>query len=114
MSALKRPRIGGRRKGTPNRATADLREAAQAYTHEALAKLVQIMRTGQSEQIQMQAAIALLDRAHGRPCRQESIDEKRSRISRDWRDLHFEVRPPKPPAYLPTFPAALRHPAGSG
>lgn len=112
MSALKRPRIGGRQKGTPNKAGADLRQAAQAYTHKALAKLVQIMRTGKTEQIQMQAAIALLDRAHGRPCRQETIWEKRNRLSSEWRDLPYGHGQPEP-AYLPTFPDAIRRPNGS-
>ena len=42
-------KTGGRRKGTPNRATAEIREHAQQYTVEALEGLAQIARTSQSD-----------------------------------------------------------------
>jgi len=60
-------RRGGRRAGTPNKATVELRQVAGAYTAEALETLATIMRQGQSETARISAATALLDRAHGKP-----------------------------------------------
>ena len=57
----------GRPKGALNRSTLEVREAARAYTAEALAKLAAIMRHGTSEAAQILAAKELLDRGYGRP-----------------------------------------------
>ena len=57
----------GRPKGALNRSTLEVREAARAYTAEALAKLAAIMRHGTSEAAQIMAAKELLDRGYGRP-----------------------------------------------
>ena len=57
----------GRPKGALNRSTLEVREAARAYTAEALAKLATIMRHGTSEAAQILAAKELLDRGYGRP-----------------------------------------------
>ena len=42
-------KTGGRQKGTPNKATAEIRGAAQRYTEEALEVLVHVARNGQSD-----------------------------------------------------------------
>jgi len=57
----------GRQKGTPNKATAEIRDAARAYTHEALEVLAHVMRHGTTETARVAAADKLLDRAYGRP-----------------------------------------------
>ena len=58
----------GRRKGTPNKATADVKEAASAYSADAVATLAEIMRTKSlPAAARVAAANALLDRAHGKP-----------------------------------------------
>ena len=57
----------GRPKGALNRSTLEVREAARAYTAEALAKLAAIMRHGTSEAAQIMAAKELLDRGYGKP-----------------------------------------------
>ena len=57
----------GRPKGALNRSTLEVREAARAYTAEALAKLAAIMRHGTSDAAQIMAAKELLDRGYGRP-----------------------------------------------
>ena len=62
----KRPGAG-RPKGVPNKATRDVREAAQKFTTEALLALAKIMRKGESEQARVAAARELLDRGHGKP-----------------------------------------------
>lgn len=59
---------GGRAKGVLNKATATIRDAAQQYTEEALATLVDVMRdTAAPHAARNVAANSLLDRAHGKP-----------------------------------------------
>ena len=65
----------GRPKGALNRSTLEVREAARAYTAEALAKLAAIMRHGTSEAAQLLAAKELLDRGYGRPAQAHSEPE---------------------------------------
>jgi len=60
-------KTGGRKMGTPNKVTADLQEAAQAYTPAALKTLNEICVGGESEAARVAAANSLLDRGHGRP-----------------------------------------------
>lgn len=60
-------KTGGRIKGTPNKATADVKQLAQKYTEEAIKTLAQIMKSGDSDKARAAAAKELLDRAHGRP-----------------------------------------------
>jgi len=60
-------KTGGRRKGTPNKATSEVRGAAQQYTVEALGGLAEIARSGDSDAARVAAWKAILDRGHGRP-----------------------------------------------
>ncbi len=62
----KRPGAG-RRKGTPNKATADVKAAAQKYTDEALETLAKIMRDSDADPARVASARELLDRGHGKP-----------------------------------------------
>lgn len=57
----------GRPKGAVNKATADIREAAQEYSAQALQVLVQVATQGESEAAKVAAANSILDRAHGKP-----------------------------------------------
>ena len=57
----------GRPKGALNRSTLEVREAARAYTAEAIKTLASIMRHGTSEAVQILAAKELLDRGYGKP-----------------------------------------------
>ena len=57
----------GRPKGAVNKATADIREAAQVYSEQALQVLVNVATAGESEAARVAAANAILDRAHGKP-----------------------------------------------
>ncbi len=65
-------KTGGRRPGSPNKATADVKAAAAKYTTAALETLAQIMKAGESEGARVAAANSLLDRAHGKP--KQSVD----------------------------------------
>lgn len=59
-------RRGGRKKGTPNKSTTEVRDLAQKYTYEAIERLAYWMREGDAKS-SISAAQALLDRAHGKP-----------------------------------------------
>lgn len=56
----------GRPKGSLNKATADVKAAAQQYTAEAVETLASLMRTAESEQARVAAIRELLDRGHGK------------------------------------------------
>lgn len=60
-------KTGGRVKGTPNKATRDIKALAQRHTPEALKTLVNIMKRSESDPARVAAAKELLDRAHGKP-----------------------------------------------
>lgn len=62
----------GRPKGSLNKATASIRDAAQAYTDEALRTLATVMREGDSAAARVAAANSILDRAFGKP--KQSMD----------------------------------------
>lgn len=63
----------GRPKGAVNKATADIREAAQEYTEEALKVLAEVMRMGDSAAARVAAANSILDRGHGKPKQSQEI-----------------------------------------
>lgn len=67
-------RRGGRKKGTPNKANAEIKAAAQAFGADAIKKLAELaglinggQGKAQSEQAQVSAVTQLLDRGYGRP-----------------------------------------------
>jgi len=58
----------GRKKGTPNKSTAELKKLAQVYTQDALDALAKILKDDkQPASARVSAANALLDRAFGKP-----------------------------------------------
>ena len=62
------PKTGGRQRGTPNRATAAIKEAAQEYTGMALGVLVEVAENPESPPAaRVAASNAILDRGHGKP-----------------------------------------------
>lgn len=65
----------GRPKGSPNKATACLRDVARQYTEQALETLVQIALGGESEAARVSAANAILDRGYGKPSQVIAGDE---------------------------------------
>jgi predicted ArsR family transcriptional regulator len=73
-------RVGGKRpgagrpKGSVNKATADVKAAAQEYSDRALKVLAQIMEEGDSAAARVAAANSILDRAHGKPRQSVELD----------------------------------------
>ncbi len=60
-------RVGGRQKGTPNKATAEIKALAQQHGADAIKRLAHLMTKAESEQAQVAACRELLDRAYGKP-----------------------------------------------
>lgn len=70
----KRPGAG-RKRGVPNKATATVKEAAQAFTDDALKVLAGIMKNAKEPAAaRVAAANAILDRGHGKPKQSLDID----------------------------------------
>lgn len=64
-------KTGGRLKGTPNKATAEVKAYAQKYSTAAIDALVQIMLSEAADaKARVMAANGVLDRAHGRPAQE--------------------------------------------
>lgn len=64
----------GRPKGALNKATKDIREAAQEFSALALQTLVQVATEGESEAARVAASNSILDRAHGKPSQAIEVD----------------------------------------
>lgn len=64
--------MGGRRKGTPNKATVDIKEAARKYSPAAIERLAQLaglidgQAPAEAEAARVAACKEILDRAHGK------------------------------------------------
>lgn len=59
-------KTGGRQKGTPNKATADIRALAREYAPDALRELARLAGGAESEQARVSAIKELLDRGYGK------------------------------------------------
>jgi hypothetical protein len=59
-------KTGGRRKGTPNKATAQVRALAQDYGPDALKELHRLSQEAESEAARVSACNAILERAYGK------------------------------------------------
>jgi hypothetical protein len=71
---LSETRKPGRPKGALNKATADVKIAAQAYTDRALKTLASIMDNSESDTARVAAANSILDRGHGKPKQSMDVD----------------------------------------
>lgn len=61
-------KTGGRQKGTPNKATSDIKALAQKHAPDAIACLHQLMKDDKTPpQAKISAARELLDRGYGKP-----------------------------------------------
>lgn len=67
-------KTGGRIAGTPNKATADVKAAAQQYTSEAVKALATIMRDSESDAAKVAAIKEILDRGHGKARQSLEVD----------------------------------------
>lgn len=60
-------KTGGRKAGTPNRSTAEVKALAQQYGAAALEKLAWLMHNAESDMTKLMACKEILDRAYGKP-----------------------------------------------
>ena len=60
-------RRGGRQKGTPNKATAEVKVLAQKYAPAAIEELGRLSTGAESEAARVAASKEILDRAYGKP-----------------------------------------------
>lgn len=65
-------KFGGRKKGTPNKATAEVKALAMEHTPAAIRGLAKLAKTARSEMVRVAAWREILDRAVGRPA--QSVD----------------------------------------
>lgn len=66
----------GRLAGSPNKLTRPLREAADRESEACLETLVHLRDHGESEHARLAAATAILDRGHGRPLQELTMEDK--------------------------------------
>lgn len=59
-------RRGGRKKGTPNKATAEIKEVARKHGAEAIKALVDLMKNAETEAAKVAACKEILDRGYGK------------------------------------------------
>lgn len=62
----KRPKYGGRRPGSPNKVTREIKELARSYAAPAMKELARLSVKAASEQARVAAIKELLDRAYGK------------------------------------------------
>lgn len=67
-----RAKTGGRKKGVPNKATAEIKDLAQQYAPEAVKELARLATEAESEPARVSAIKEILDRAYGRST--QSVD----------------------------------------
>lgn len=73
-------KTGGRQKGTPNKATADIKALASVLGGDAISTLERLMREGETEQIRFAACKELLDRGYGRARQTMDIHDSRLEV----------------------------------
>lgn len=69
------PKTGGRQKGTPNKATADIKALAREHTPRAMEELARLATEAQSEAARVAAIKELLDRGYGKATQPISGDD---------------------------------------
>jgi len=89
-----------------------LKEAAALHTEDCLAVLVQLRDHAESEQVRLAAAMALLDRGHGRP-RQELDLNKSEGITVIVDRRPYIDRPQNPPVVIEGHSDNTQGPVGT-
>lgn len=86
-------RRGGRKPGTPNRTTREIKELAEPFGAEAIEVLARIMRDDNADpRTQVAAAKELLDRGYGRPTQAVTVDARVAVREMSDEDLHQQIK----------------------
>lgn len=75
MAVPKGTRVGGRQKGTPNKATADIKALARQFVPAAMKELGRLSTHAESEQARVAAIKEIFDRAFGKATQLVAGDE---------------------------------------
>jgi hypothetical protein len=67
------PKTGGRKSGTSNRITREIREIAQKYTRRALLQAWKLAQKAENEDVRLKALALILAYAHGKPTDRQEI-----------------------------------------
>lgn len=67
-------KTGGRKRGTPNKATAEVRDLAREYAPAALKELARLMKNAESEAARVSAIKEILDRGYGKAIQKNEND----------------------------------------
>lgn len=73
MTTVTRIKTGGRKAGTPNKTTADMRALAMTHAADAITTIVTLMQTSPNDAVRLQAARELLDRCCGKTVDQIAV-----------------------------------------
>ena len=90
---MKGLKTGGRQKGTPNRATAEVKALAQVHGPAIINELARLALQAESEQARVSACRELLDRGYGKPAQPLSGEdgEKPAEYIIRWRSADEEL-----------------------
>src|SRR5262245_35185814 len=83
-------RRGGRQKGTPNKATAEVKVLAQKYAPAAIEELARLSTGAESEAARVAAGKEILDRAYGKPMQPVVADLRDARKASELSDAELE------------------------
>ncbi len=73
-------RVGGRKKGTGNGPTEEVRRLAKTHSKKAIERLAYLMDNAEDERAQVAASNSILDRAYGKATQTNGIDPENNRI----------------------------------
>jgi hypothetical protein len=90
-------KFGGRKKGTPNKSTSEIRTLAQEYGPEAIRKLVSLMRQSDDRKLQFASARELLYRGYGPPKEPEDSGQEAGHVNLS---VHFRDPEDDPAAQM--------------
>jgi hypothetical protein len=79
-------KTGGRKKGVPNKATAEVKALAMSYVPAVIREMARLSRKGKSEMTRVAAGRELLDRALGRPPQSVDLTNSDGSLSQQWRE----------------------------
>lgn len=85
---VKRPKTGGRKVGSLNKTTHEIRTIAQRYGGLAIDTLLDVMQNAKSDTARIAAATTMLDRAYGKPTQAVEIGEGKP-DTRNWPTLQI-------------------------
>lgn len=79
-------KTGGRKKGVPNKATAEVKALAMSYVPAVIREMARLSKKAKSEMTRVAAGRELLDRALGRPPQSVDLTNSDGSLSQVWQE----------------------------